>query len=408
MADVIDGGGFEECPDRRPTCTYSYDRYGHDVLPFWVADCDVLSPAAVRAALTSRVTHGVFGYTHAGPALKQTVVDWMRRRHGWLIDPEWVSFIPGIVCGINVFVRTFAPGAAHIVNTPAYPPFLSAPANHKHQSQHLITVPLAQEEAADGTWRWTIDFEALEKAVVSSVPDQQGSRRAASFILCHPHNPTGREWTVAELERIAEFCRRHDLVVLSDEIWADLVLDGKHVPFLKACPAMADRTVVLMAPSKTFNVAGLGCSVAIIPDQKLREAYGAAEAGIVPHVNLLGLAACEAAWGGECDKWLDDGLLPHIRANRKLLEKTLTRLPRLRYIRPEATYLGWIDARNALPKGVTAEGLAKWLMEKYKIGLGDGTEFGAPGFLRFTLGVPTKMLTEGLLRFEAAFNDSAK
>lgn len=385
---------FENCPERQATSSISYIRFPSDVLPLWLADMDCRSPEAITEALRTRVDHGVFGYTGTSLALRSTAVSWLRRRHGLDVEPSWLVFIPGIVCGINLFVRAFGnPGDSHLVNTPAYPPFLGAPANH---GQRAVIVPLAR--SADGTM-WKTDVRALEQAIDATT---------RSLFLCHPHNPTGRDWSVPELEEIAELCKRRNLVVMSDEIWADVVLDGKHVPFLKAVPSIADRLVMFTAPSKTFNVAGLGCSLAVIPDAGLREKFARAASGIVPHVNIFGLTACEAAWGGRCDDWIDQGLLPHLRKNRALLEQTLARLPKIGYTRMEATYLAWVDVSGVLPEGVTPGNASKWLAEKHKIGLGDGTEFGTPGWLRITMGVPSAMFEEGLRRFEAAFAARSK
>lgn len=394
---------FSSCPERRGTASFKWDfRFGPDVLPMWVADMDFAAPPAVTAALSARAAHGIFGYSGDTAALRATVVAWLRRRHGWDgVAPESVVFTPGIVCGVNVFLRA-AGAAAALCNVPAYPPFLSAPQNH---GVRLVTVPLTEPASAsasssDGCWRF--DVSALEKAAADAVAT---TGKAPVFILCHPHNPTGRVWTVAELEEVADVCERHGMLVFSDEIWADLVLDGVHVPFAKAVPRLAQRTVTMMAPSKTFNVPGLGCSVAIVPNADLRKKFEAAANGIVPHVGCFGLVGCEAAWGGASDAWLDNGLLPQLRRNRDAVVETLRKMPRLRWWAPQATYLFWIDARNALPNGMSAtSGIAQWLADTHKLGLNDGVDFAAPGWLRINFGCPPAMLAEGLKRFEAAFS----
>eukprot|EP00727_Mastigamoeba_balamuthi_P006125 m51a1_g2131 putative aspartate aminotransferase (414) ;mRNA; r:1704499-1706190 len=395
---------YNACPDRHGTFCIKWDRWAGvepankaagGVIPMWVADMDLLSPEPVVRAIEQRASHGVFGYTFEASQLSQCAAEWLHRRHGWDVRPEWLVWIPGIVCGINIFVRSLSkPGekVTHLCHTPAYPPFLAAPGNHEGHS--LVKLPLRLD---DKTNRWHMDIDAIDKAAVE--------HGAKSFILCHPHNPTGRDWTLEELNALADVCERRDLVVLSDEIWADLVVEPgrRHVPFAKACPRMAKRTITCLAPSKTFNIAGLGCSVAVIEDETLRANYARAACGIVPHVNLLGLSATKAAWGGECDAWVD-GLQEHLRANRDAIARALAEVPAVRWSLPEATYLFWIDVRAALPDGVTPEGVAQWLVEQHGVGLSDGVEFDAPGWLRINYGCPAPRLAEALRRIVRAFS----
>eukprot|EP00727_Mastigamoeba_balamuthi_P004705 m51a1_g14232 putative aspartate aminotransferase (420) ;mRNA; r:216057-217844 len=387
---------MDRCPDRRNTASLKWDKWEASgdqpggVIPMWIADMDAVTAPEIQRALEARVAHGVFGYAHETQALKELTAAWLLRRHSWQVAPEWLVFIPGVVTAMNVFLRSCGgPGeAVHLCHVPAYPPFLCSAQNHGHK---LVEVPLSLKDG-----RWVMDPEVLDRAAEAAGP------RAKSLILCHPHNPTGRDWTVAELEAIAEVCERRNLCVASDEIWADLVLDGKHVPFAKAVPRLANRTCTFMAPSKTFNIPGLGCSLAIIPDAAARERFEAAAKGIVSHVNVLGLAGAEAAWGGECDQWLEQ-LLDSLRKKRDVVAGTLRRLPQLRWYHPQATFLFWVDARDALPQGVSQEKLADWLAERHGLGLSDGAEYGAPGWLRINYGCPMARLEEAMRRFEKAF-----
>ena len=395
---------FESCPERAGTGCEKYDAWAAGVTPMCVADMDVRCCPAILDALAARVRdHGVLGYAHATPGLVQAAVGWLKRQHGWDVQPEWLVWFPGIVSGMNAFVR--AVGLLHagqgecsaLVHVPAYPPFLSAPAN---QQQRLVKVPLRCDVGADGQQlRYEIDWDALERAVDPS---------CRCYILCNPHNPTGRQWTAAELRQLAAFCERHGLYVLSDEIWADLVLGERpHVPFatVVAGTPLERRVATMVAPSKTFNIAGLGCSVGIIPDPELRAAFKRASAGIVPGVNCLGLVAAEAAWGGACDAW-HRGLLAHLRRNLALVEQTLRRCPRVRWSHPEATFVVWIDPRAAYPPGVDESSVVDWLAREHKIGLSNGSWFDQPGWLRMNIGCPTATLQSVLARFEQAFGSS--
>ena len=289
---------FDQVIDRRQSDAIKWGKYaGRDILPLWVADMDFAAPPAVQAALQQRLAHGVFGYGKPWPALTEAVLDHLAGEYDWQIEPDWVVWLPGLVTGLNVACR--AVGGEVLTATPIYPPFLSAP---KLSGQTLKTFPLAQ--SPDG-WGW--DAEALAAA---TTPDSR------LFMLCHPHNPVGRCWTAAELTALAEHAERHDLIVCSDEIHCGLILaEGRrHIPFASLSPEAARRTITLMAPSKTFNIPGLGCAFAVIADASLRRRFLRAMDGIVPHVNVLGLAACEAAYR-DCGDWHRE-LLAYLAGNR--------------------------------------------------------------------------------------------
>lgn len=354
-----------------------WEKYaGRDILPLWVADMDFAAPPAVLQALHDRVEQGVFGYTRSPASAGAAVVEYLQTRYDWAIRPEWIVWLPGLVPGINLACRTVGePGDAVMTFTPVYPPFLSAPGLNQRE---LIALPLQEE---NGTWGF--DFAAMQAAVTP---------RTKLLILCHPHNPVGRIWQRNELEQLAEFAAQHHLTVVSDEIHCDLLLDegARHIPLASLSADAAARTITLMAPSKTYNVPGLACAFAIIPDADLRRAYQQAMRGIMPEVNLLGFTACEAAFrhGGE---WLAE-LLVYLRANRDAVVAALDGVGGLKVAPPQATYLAWIDCR--------ATGIAQpqRFFEEAGVGLSDGADFGLPGFVRLNFGCPRVTLDAALAR----------
>lgn len=378
---------FDRVIDRRH-CAFpdsvKWNRHaGSDVLPLWVADMDFAAPPAVVDALRRRVDHGVFGYAEPWPALTGAVTGYLADSYGWHIEADWLVWLPGLVTGLNLACR--AVGGEVLTATPVYPPFMSAP---HHSGCSLLTVPLLLE---GGRWGW--DWAALAAAVTP---------QTRLLLLCHPHNPVGRAWDDDELESLAAFCREHDLVLCSDEIHCDLILDEakRHRPIAMLDAATARRSITLMAPSKTFNIPGLGCSFAVIPDPGLRRAFVRAMAGIVPHVNVLGLAACEAALreGGDWHRQL----LAVLRRNRDIVQMTVADLPGVSMTPVEATYLAWIDVRGL--------GLARPCahFEKHGLGLSDGADFGAPGWLRLNYGCPLPTLEEALRRFSLAVDAAGR
>lgn len=380
---------FSTVPARLGTDSQKWQKYPDgDILPLWVADMDFKSSPAILAALHARVEHGIFGYARPVPSTVQAVVDACAQRYQWTIDPSWLVWLPGLVCGLNVTSQAFAePGDEVLCLTPVYPPFMTAP---KNSGRHSVTVPLRLDSAEAC---WNIDWDALEAAVTP---------RTKLFFLCNPHNPVARVFRHEEIIRLAEFCARHDLILCSDEIHCDLILDPAlpHLPTAVAAPAHAARTVTLMAPSKTYNVPGLGTSFALIPDPTLRARFVRATAGIVAEVTCLGYSACEAAYR-DSEAWRQD-LLATLRENRDLLLQTFARdLPRLRVEAPvEATYLMWINVEAlGLPDPVAH-------FENHGVGLSDGRFFGAkPGtHVRLNFGCPRATLEEALRRMKNALD----
>lgn len=366
---------FDQPVDRRNTGSDKWDAYaGRDVLPMWVADMDFRAPPAVLEALHDRVDHGVFGYSRPTRELIDITCAMLRVHHHWQVDPDWLVWLPGMVPGLHVACAAVGEtDDAVLTTTPVYPPFLKAPERTRRQLQ---TVALADDAGH-------MDFDALEAAV---------TRRTRVFMFCNPHNPTGHVHTPQELERLADFCRAHDLVLVSDEIHCGLVLDPdcQHRSIATLNDDIARRTITLVAPSKTYNIAGLGCSLAIIPDAALRDRFAAARAGFVPGVNSLGYTAAAAAWR-DCDDW-HAALLGVLRRNRDIVTAAVDRHPRLSMTRPEATYLAWIDCRrlNTDHPGQCFEAAG--------LGLSDGRPFGAEGYMRLNFGYSLPVLEEAMAR----------
>ncbi len=372
---------FDDAPERRGTNSLKWDRYDNpEVIPMWVADMDFRSPPEVIEAAEKAASFGNYGYGKPSPALSELVAQRMQEHYGWEIDPGWIIWLPGMVCAFNLALRACGnTGDDTLSAVPVYPPFLTAPSNFE---RNLIRVPLALEDD-----RWSLDFDAMEAAVTA---------RSRVFLFCHPHNPVGTAFTRSELERFAEFCLGHDLVACSDEIHCDLILEegAEHVPLAALSPEIADRTITLMAPSKTFNLAGFGCSFAIISNTQLRARYKKAATGIVPDPPAMGFTLAEAAYR-HGEPWRQ-GLLSYLRANRDLALDRLQSMPGLKPYPVAATYLMWIDAR-----GLEVENPRRFF-EDHGVGLSDGSDFGTPGYLRLNFGCPRALLDQVLDRMAAA------
>ena len=376
---------FDSAPDRRHVPSEKWGKYeGRDVIPMWVADIDFAAPDVIRDALTARLEHGVFGYVAPWKSLLETLVAAMQRDHGWKIDPSWIVFLPGVVTGFNVAARIAGEAGSGVYTaTPIYPPFLAAP----HLSdRRLVSTPLVREGA-----RYVWDFAGLEAAIADDV---------RLFMLCNPHNPVGRAFTRDELTRIGELALRHDMLICSDEIHCGLVLnrDTPHIPIASLDPELAKRTITLMAPSKTWNIPALYSAFAIIPDDALRRTYERAMRGIVPHVNVLGLTATEAAYR-DGEPWRR-ALLDTLRSHAAHVRETIDALPLIETTHVEATYLAWIDCRALLRERELTDAAA--FFEAAGLGLSDGAYFGAPGFVRLNFGCPRSTLDEGLSRLRRA------
>ena len=373
---------FDQVYERRQTDSQKWQKYeGQDILPMWVADMDFRAPEPVLQALRDRIDHGIFGYARPEPSAIEAVIEMLERNYRWKVDPDWLVWLPGLVVGLNIASRAFASeGEAILTNTPIYPPFLLGP---RFQGRSIAKAPMA----LDGD-RWVIDWDAMEAAIGDNVK---------MFFFCNPHNPCARVFENQELEAVAEFCRSHDLILCSDEIHCELLLDGrKHTPIASLSNSLDDRSFTFIAPSKTYNLAGLGCSIAIIPNPGLRNRFISASRGIMAEVNNLGYVACEAAYrhGGH---WREE-LLRYLGKNRDLIQKFAREyLPEARLYEHEATYLSWIDVSALGLKDPVAH------FESHGIGLSDGSFFDSPSHVRLNFGCPRSTLEEGLQRLRNGF-----
>jgi len=370
---------FERAIDRRNTASSKWEKYaGRDVLPFWVADMDFAAPEFVLDAIRGRLTHPILGYTRVPESLTGAFQAWLERSFEWSVPEEWLVWIPGVVPGFNLAARAVAePGGSILIPTPVYYPFLAVPDNSAQEGR---LVPLA----VDGERRWVMDFDALARAADAST---------RLLLFCNPQNPTGRVYHRDELTALAEFCVDRDLTLCSDEIHCSLVLNAgsRHVPIASLSSEIAERTITLYAASKTYNIPGLACAVAVIPNAALRRAFRQAMAGLVPGIGPLAFSAATAAYA-DTSTYLPE-LLEYLRGN---LER-LAAVAGERMARLEGTYLAWIDLSDS-----TVADAPGAFLETHGIGLSDGAAFGGPGFVRFNFACPRSLLDRGLERLDGA------
>ncbi|UCZ53599.1 PatB family C-S lyase [Bacillus shivajii] len=383
---------FNQVISRKGTSSLKWDMtkavFGtDDILPMWVADMDFSPPQAVIDALNERVNHGVFGYTYVGDSVSEAIIDWQKRRHTWNVKKSWLLYSPGVVKSIATIIQALTvSGDKVLVQSPIYEPFLTIP---KANDRELVNCPLVQ-----GDSNYEIDFEAFEASLKNGVK---------LFILCHPHNPVGRVWKKEELTTIAELCEKYDVTVVSDEIHSDLVYKPHtHIPFASLSEEIAKRTITLIAPSKTFNLAGLQVSAMISENVEYRKKIKAIHKSQGQFtLNPLGISAMEAAYK-EGDEWLEN-LLDYLKGNVDLVNRFLSEhLPKVKMIDIQATYLVWLDCREL---GYTDEDLKKLLIHKGRLGLEAGPKFGqgGEGFVRMNIACPREVVQDGLLRLKKAF-----
>ena len=386
---------FDQIPSRRNTANLKWDTYDEDVLPMWVADMDFVSPEPVAEALRQCVEHRIFGYPvgiHGEPneltEFRRLLVDRLMERYHWQVQPDDLVFVPGVVTSFNKACHALtAPGAGVLVQPPVYPPILEAAENAK-----MIRQDAELSRAPDGSY--AIDWDVFASAITTDT---------RVFLLSNPHNPVGRVFRQDELERMAEICLVRGVVICSDEIHSDLIYNGyRHIPIASIDSEIAQSTITLIAPSKTFNLAGLQCSVAIIQNPLLRQKFQDVGKGLVGWVNLMGLAAAQAAYR-DGQEWLDQ-LLPYLEANRDFLFDYVRReLNGIRMAKPEGTYLAWLDCREAGLGGNPSD----FFLQNARVALNDGATFGrgGKGFVRLNFGCPRKLLEEGLRRMKEALQN---
>lgn len=382
---------FDQIVPRRPTNSEKWNHYPEEVLPLWVADMDFPAPPPILDALHQAVSSGALGYDMPTKILRETVSDRMQKLYGWKIDPQDVVATPGIVSAFNAAALMLCePGDGYLIQPPVYMPFNDLQKYHGFIRQEA---PLTQAVKGNKV-SYSVDWDLFKTGFHS-----QGSK-TRMFLLCNPHNPTGQIYTREELERMAEHCLHNEVVIVSDEIHSELLLGGsRHIPIASLSPEIAAHSITLIAPSKTFNVPGLFCGFAIIPNADLRERYKKVMERMTLHVNSLGLIAAQSAFSGDCDGWLSE-LCLYLKANRDFIVDFIEQhIPEIRTTVPDATYLSWFDCSVArIPDPYT------FFLKQAKIALNDGVAFGSggKGFVRFNFGTSRSLVTEGLERMRNA------
>ena len=373
---------FDTRFNRGGTGAIKWTRHGPDasdeMLPFWVADMDFRLAPVIQEALQKRLDHGFFGYSEPSASLDHAFAEWVRARYGWRVETDWLVWVPGVVPGFNLACAACdAPGASIMMNTPIYYPFLGTP---EHMGYRPIYVPLSQ-----GTAPAEMDFDRMRASLATDT---------RMFLACNPQNPTGRVYSRNELGALAEFCLENDLLICSDEIHSPLVLEPnlRHHTIGEVAPEIEANLIALFAPSKTWNFAGLGAGVAVIPNETLRARFRAAHNGLVPMMNPLSMTAAEAAYR-HGEPWRQ-ALITYLRANRDILQRRVNQLPGVHMHSVEGTYLAWLDVSE-----LGLEAPAKWL-RSFGIVLSEGAQFQGPGYVRFNFACPRSMLEEGIKRFQ--------
>lgn len=382
---------FDEIIERNGTNCLKYDgkaKYfgSNDLLPLWVADMDFRTPDFIINALKKRLDHEILGYSLKPDSFFNSLVNWVDRRFNWQIKKEWISFTPGVVSALNFSVLSFTkPGDKVIIQTPVYFPFFTAITDHGRQ--------IAVNELIYKDGNYSMDYDGLRSLI---------DEKTKLLILCNPHNPVGRVWRKDELQTIADICLEKNITILSDEIHSDLILPGhKHFPLASLSDEIAAITVTLMAPSKTFNMAGLASSAAITSNPDLKRQFEKIPNSMhISSGNLFGITAFEAAYT-HGDIWLHE-LVLYLDKNLTFIEQFINaNIPSMKVVRAEGTYLAWLDCTNL---GMNDKDLRDFFIHKAKVGLNSGTDFGSggEGFMRINFGCPKSVLEKGLTRIEAA------
>ncbi len=380
---------FDEIISREGTDSLKYDarkRYfgADDVLPMWVADMDFRTPDFIVNAMKKRMEHEIFGYTLKPDSLYEAVIGWMYRRHGWKVEKDWILFTPGVVPTFNMCIQAYsAPGDKVVLQSPVYYPFFWGVELNKR-------VMLNNQLVRTGN-RYEMDLDDLKKKIDSDTK---------AMLFCSPHNPVGRVWSKKELMELAEICNKNNIVMISDEIHSDLIFDGyNHIPYAMLGKEMEQNSITTIAPSKTFNVAGLATSAVIIPNPALRQKFvDVVESLHIAGGNIFGSVAMEAAYT-HGDEWLKQALT-YIEGNVNYLEEFVAQnLPQVKVIRPEGTYMAWLDLAGLK---LSDPELKKFMIEKAKLGFNHGPTFGpgGEGFQRINLGCPREIVKEGLRRLK--------
>lgn len=381
---------FDKIVERRGTGSLKYDfaaKWGmpEDVLPLWVADMDFETSSYVVDALAQRLQHGIFGYTESGEGYFEAVKDWMMRRHSWKVQEDWLVKTPGVVFALAMAVKAYTePGDGVLIQQPVYYPFSQV---IRENGRRVVNNPLYLGDDN----RYHIDFEDFERKLVEE--------KIKLFILCSPHNPVGRVWTGEELCHLGDLCVRHHVIVISDEIHADFVFQGKHQVFAGLKKEYEPISVICTAPSKTFNLAGLVLSNIFIPDEELRRKFcGQMDGAGTSQIGTMGIIACEAAYS-KGEEWYQ-AMLRYVKDNIDYISQyTKEKLPGVHMVEHEGTYLVWLDFRET---GLDEKTLEYKIVHEAKLWLDGGTMFGeeGSGFQRINVACPRKMLVEAMERIK--------
>jgi cysteine-S-conjugate beta-lyase len=383
---------FDRIIERRGTNSIKWKQYPEDVLPLWVADMDFLTPDPIRNALHTMLEQGVLGYEFLTPHTREVVAGRMERLYGWQVDPAWVVATTGIVSGFNIAARTLCqPGDGVLIHTPVYNMFYTL-----YKNLNLVQQSVPIDLKVDGNILLPeLDMDKFSRAFHSN------QARTRMFLFCHPNNPLGKVFTRDELQKMAEVSLQNEAIIVSDEIHSELLWDdAKHIPIATLSPEIADKTITLIAASKTFNTAGLFCGFAIIPHDELRTRYQQVNDEITGHVSSMGLVASDAAFSGACDDWLSE-LRTYLKENRDFVVEYLTEnFPDAKFTIPRATYLQWIDFSEYVKSGKMDKPPFDYFLEKAKVALGNGKVYGegCDNFVRLNFGSPRQMVGQGLER----------
>ena len=376
---------FDRVIERRGSDSIKWNFFDPDVIAMWVADMDFRSPQAIIDALQKRVEHGIFGYPKEPRQLRNVVVDWILHRYNWKVSRSSLVFLPNVAVGFNLAIQAVAKqGTGLLYQPPIYFPILDVP-----EHAGLVARPSELIRGDDG--HYEIDFDDVDRAA---------SDNSSAFILCNPHNPVGRSFTREELEKLGQICLKHDLFICSDEIHADFVYGGrKHIPIASIDPEIAARTITLIAPNKSFNVAGISCAIAVVPNRELRRRLEATSRGLVQHPGIMSYLVTEAAYT-QGEEWLN-AVVAYLEKNRDYLMDSVNELlPGVKMGPVEGTYLAWLDCRDL----ALAESPHEFFLREARVGLNDGSRFGpgGEGFVRMNFATPRSNLTEGVQRMHRA------
>lgn len=377
----IDQSVFDQTVSRMHTNSMKWEKYGDkDVIPMWVADMDFAVAEPIQQALVKRIAHPVYGYTNPSNSLRQAIIAHLQAEYNWSVQADWLVFLPGVVTGLAVSCRAFCKDDDQImVNPPIYHHFYDS---HEGKRQTLTKVPLHKDNG-----RWTYDINSMRRACADNL---------SMLMMCSPHNPTGTVFTRDELKSVGDMCAQNDMKIVSDEIHCDLVIDGesRHIPTAVACQEHADRIITLMSASKTWNLAGLNASFAIISNEEKREQFASACQSIVPLTPPLAHVATEAAYA-EGGPWRQS-LLTYLKSNYDKIDSALKSIPGLKLEPLQATYLAWIDATE-----LGLDNTHDYFVE-HGVGLSSGEQFGQPQYIRLNFACPASVLDEALGRMRKA------